>query len=50
MENVTKTTIFLTSMDDFKEVNEVYSKYFESTLPARSTVAVKGLPKNGKKA
>jgi 2-iminobutanoate/2-iminopropanoate deaminase len=35
-------------MDDFKFVNEVYGKYFTKTLPARSTVAVKTLPKNAK--
>lgn len=43
-ENVLKTTIFLTDMSDFAKVNEVYEKYF-SHKPARSTVAVKELPK-----
>ena len=33
-------------MDDFKEVNEVYSKFFTENLPARSCVAAKTLPKN----
>jgi len=44
-ENVVKTTIFLTSMNDFASVNEVYGQYFKSQPPARSTVAVAGLPK-----
>lgn len=43
--NVIKTTIYLTSMDDFALVNEVYATYFTSQPPARSTVAVQGLPK-----
>lgn len=43
---VVKTTIFLTDMALFSEVNEVYGSYFESDFPARETVAVKGLPKN----
>ena len=42
---VVKTTIFLSSMDHFQEVNEVYASYFEATYPARETVAVLGLPK-----
>lgn len=44
--NVVKTTIFLSDMSLFSEVNEVYGKYFEGSFPARETVAVKGLPKN----
>lgn len=44
--NVVKTTIFLTDMAQFSEVNEVYSVYFDpSTAPARETVQVSGLPK-----
>jgi len=43
--NVVKTTIFLSSMDHFAAVNEVYGAYFESDPPARSTVAVAGLPR-----
>ena len=43
--NVVKTTIFLSSMDHFAAVNEVYGSYFESDPPARSTVAVAGLPR-----
>jgi 2-iminobutanoate/2-iminopropanoate deaminase len=44
--HVVKTTIFLSDMALFQEVNAVYSKYFTSDFPARETVAVKGLPKN----
>ena len=44
--NVVKTTIFLSDMDLFEQVNEIYGKYFDSDFPARETVAVKGLPKN----
>lgn len=45
-ENVIKTTIFLSDMNNFAEVNSVYSKYFnEETAPARETVAVAALPK-----
>nr|WP_121269730.1 RidA family protein [Pedobacter schmidteae] len=44
-EDVVKTTIFLSDMDLFAAVNEVYGSYFESNFPARETVAVKGLPK-----
>lgn len=44
--NIVKTTIFLTDMALFGEVNEAYGQYFKSEFPARETVAVKGLPKN----
>lgn len=43
--HIIKTTIFLTSMSDFASVNEIYAKHFMSEPPARSTVAVAGLPK-----
>jgi 2-iminobutanoate/2-iminopropanoate deaminase len=46
LEDVIKTTIFLANMDDFATVNEIYSEAFGSHKPARSTVAVKTLPKN----
>ncbi|QDF30003.1 RidA family protein [Halarcobacter anaerophilus] len=46
-ENVLKTTCFLADMNDFAAFNEIYGEYFEAaTAPARSTVAVKTLPKN----
>lgn len=44
--DVVKTTIFLANMNDFEKVNEVYAHYFGLHKPARSTVAVKTLPKN----
>ena len=43
--NVVKTTIFLTDMNRFSELNEVYGKYFDSDFPARETVQVSALPK-----
>lgn len=43
--NVVKTTIFITDMNQFGEVNAVYGKYFESEFPARETVQVSALPK-----
>ena len=46
MSNIVKTTIFLSSMDHFGAVNEIYGAAFEAEPPARSTVAVLGLPKN----
>lgn len=45
-ENVVKTSIFLSDMNYFAEVNEIYGSYFNSDFPARETVAVLGLPKN----
>ncbi|NPA66228.1 MAG: RidA family protein [Epsilonproteobacteria bacterium] len=48
MESVIKTTIFLADMNDFATVNEIYEEAFGSHKPARSTVAVKTLPKNAK--
>jgi 2-iminobutanoate/2-iminopropanoate deaminase len=45
-ENVVKTTIFLSDMNHFADVNEVYGSYFKANFPARETVAVLGLPKN----
>lgn len=44
--NIVKTTIFLSDMELFSQVNEIYAKYFDGNFPARETVAVKGLPKN----
>ena len=43
--HVVKTTIFLKDMADFPRVNGIYARYFSSDPPARSTVAVAGLPK-----
>lgn len=45
---VLKCVIFLTDMDDFAAVNEVYAEFFGNEFPARSCVAVAALPKNAK--
>ena len=44
--DVVKTTIYLVDMNDFETVNHVYAHYFGAHKPARSTVAVRTLPKN----
>jgi len=44
--DVIKTTIYLADMDDFAKVNEIYEHFFGDHKPARSTIAVKTLPKN----
>ena len=46
LDKVIKTTIFLKDMNDFANVNEVYSLFFDASKPARSTVEVSCLPKN----
>jgi 2-iminobutanoate/2-iminopropanoate deaminase len=49
LAHVVKTTVFLTRMSDFQAMNAVYASYFASTgapPPARSTVAVAGLPRS----
>ncbi|MBN8719983.1 2-iminobutanoate/2-iminopropanoate deaminase [Hydrobacter penzbergensis] len=43
--HIVKTTIFLSDMNLFASVNEIYGSYFTGAYPARETVAVKGLPK-----
>ncbi|HET8572179.1 MAG TPA: Rid family detoxifying hydrolase [Candidatus Limnocylindria bacterium] len=45
MDLVTKTTIFLTDMADFATVNEIYARHLREPYPARSTIAVRQLPK-----
>jgi 2-iminobutanoate/2-iminopropanoate deaminase len=45
--HVVKTTIFLTDMGDFQTVNAVYASYFPADPPARSTVQVAALPRQG---
>lgn len=44
--HIVKTTIFLSDMQLFAQVNEVYGSYFSAQFPARETVAVKTLPRN----
>ena len=43
--DVVKSTIFITNMNDFSQINEVYGKYFSGYFPARETVQVAALPK-----
>ena len=45
LSNVVKTTVFLSDMANFAEMNEVYAEFFSQPFPARSAVAVKALPK-----
>ena len=44
LDDVVKTTVFLTDLQDFKEMNEVYATYFSAPFPARSAVQVAALP------
>ncbi len=45
--HVVKTSIFLSEINDFAKVNDIYSRYFDNdTAPARETIAVKTLPKS----
>jgi 2-iminobutanoate/2-iminopropanoate deaminase len=46
LDKVVKTTIFLTNMDDFAKMNEVYGSFFTGNYPARETVQVSKLPLN----
>ncbi len=43
--NIVKTSIFLTDMNDFSIVNEIYASYFNANFPARETVQVSALPR-----
>ena len=46
LQHAVKATVFLADMNDFKAMNDVYAKYFDSHRPARSTVQAAGLPRN----
>ncbi len=48
MRNVVKTTVFLTNLKDFDEMNKAYASYFGDVAPARSAVEVKALPKGAR--
>jgi 2-iminobutanoate/2-iminopropanoate deaminase len=48
LQRVVKTTVFLADMNDFTAMNEVYSRYFVTHPPARSTVEVSKLPRNAR--
>ena len=45
LEDVAKAEVFLTTLEDFPDMNEVYANYFSHTKPARTTIIVKNLPK-----
>ena len=46
LSNVVKTTVFLSDMENFAAMNEVYAEFFKEPYPARSAFAVKTLPKD----
>ncbi len=48
LADVVKTTVYLADMADFQAMNQIYAKHFPVSLPARTTVAVAGLPKNAR--
>ena len=47
LQNVVKTTLFLTDIADFAKVNEVYAEYFQAPYPARGAFQICALPKGG---
>lgn len=48
LSKVVKTTIYVTNIDDFAEVNEAYGSFFPSDPPARATVGIAALPKGAR--
>ena len=48
LENVVKTTVYLSDLNDFTRMNQVYEKYFSKNKPARACVQVAALPKGAK--
>ncbi|OGF63063.1 MAG: hypothetical protein A2Y62_02425 [Candidatus Fischerbacteria bacterium RBG_13_37_8] len=46
LDSIIKTTIFITNMSEFPQINDLYKQYFTSSFPARSTVEVSKLPKS----
>jgi 2-iminobutanoate/2-iminopropanoate deaminase len=47
-EHVVRCTVFLTDMNDYAAVNEVYARYFSDAAPAREAIQVSGLPRNAR--
>jgi len=47
MEHVAKTTVYVTDLNDFSAINDLYAEFFESRKPARATVQVARLPMDG---
>lgn len=48
LKDIVKTTVYLRDMSDFSEMNDIYGDYFPDGFPARTTVAVLGLPMDAK--
>jgi 2-iminobutanoate/2-iminopropanoate deaminase len=48
LDDIVKTTVYLTDMSDFAGMNDVYAQYFSNPAPARSTVQAAGLPRNAR--
>jgi 2-iminobutanoate/2-iminopropanoate deaminase len=48
LDHVVKTTVFLSDMNDFAEMNDVYSRFFSENKPARATVQAARLPRDAK--
>ena len=48
LNDVVRTTVFMTDLSEFQQMNEEYSKHFSPPFPARSTVEVKALPKGAR--
>jgi 2-iminobutanoate/2-iminopropanoate deaminase len=48
LDRVVKTTVFLADMDDFRDMNEVYGRFFGDTTPARSTIEAARLPRDAR--
>ena len=48
LNNVVKTTVFLSDMNDFAAMNEIYAKYFSENKPARATVQAARLPRDAR--
>ena len=48
MDNVIKTTVFLTDLNDFTKMNDIYATYFTGEKPARSAIEISKLPKDAK--
>lgn len=46
LDHVVKTTVFMTNLDDFAQMNEIYAEFFQEPYPARSTIQVSALPKS----
>lgn len=48
MDNIIKTTVFMTDLNDFTKMNDIYATYFNGEKPARSAIEISKLPKGAK--